>query len=62
MLESWVLNIQRLSKDPFPVDTTFVGGCFWLFRFLLLKFGSLKWGGVESSGVGSEVEKNFVGG
>ena len=28
----------------------------------VLLIGSLKWGGVESSGVGSEVEKNFVGG
>ena len=54
--------IFKWSNDPFPVDTTFVGGCFWLFRFLLLKFGSLKWGGVESSGVGIKVEKNFVGG
>ena len=62
MLESWVLSIQKLSKDPFPVDTTFVGGCFWLFRSLLLKFGSFYWGGVESSRVGSKVKKNFVGG
>ena len=63
MLESWVfVKFSKWSNDPFPVDTTFVGGCFWLFRSLLLKFGSLKWGGVESSGVGIKVEKNFVGG
>ena len=28
----------------------------------VLLIGSLKWGGVESSRVGSKVEKNFVGG
>ena len=41
MLESWVfVKYSKWSNDPFPVDTTFVGGCFWLFRSLLLRFGS----------------------
>ena len=44
------LNIQMVN-DLFPVETTSVGGYFGFY-----------WGGVESSGVGSEVEKNFVGG
>ena len=43
------LSIQKFSKDSFPVDTTFVGGCFWLFRSLLLKFGSF-------TGVGWKVQ------
>ena len=63
MLESWVfVKYSKWSNDPFPVDTTFCWWVLWLFRSLLLKFGSLKWGGVESSGVGIKVEKNFVGG
>ena len=32
------------------------------FKVLIVEGWIFYWGGVESSGVGSEVEKNFVGG
>ena len=50
-----------MVNDLFPVETTSVGGYFG-FKVLIVEGWIFYWGGVESSGVGSEVEKNFVGG
>ena len=58
MLESWVfVKYSKWSNDPFPVDTTFVGGCFWLFRSLLLKFGSFTGEGWKVQGLGVKLRR-----
>ena len=61
MKVGFLLSIQNGQMIHFLLIPLLLVGA-WLFRSLLLKFGSFKWGGVESSGVGIKVEKNFVGG
>ena len=61
MLESWVFKYSNgqmiyFLLRPLPSVGTLA------FKVLIVEGWIFYWGVVESSGVGSEVEKNFVGG
>ena len=61
MLESWVFKYSNGQMIYFLLIPLPSVGTLAL-KVLIVEGWIFYWGGVESSGVGIEVEKNFVGG